>query len=135
MKRYYVCKMIEQPEGEFYPAIHVVVDPQTGLRAFTYTAAVPELPQGASCLVLAAGKDHRLAANVQGIDPLPDYALDVKVSSMHVPTKMAALARLQAHGVNVSALSNADGYRDLIRATGRTFDPGFHEDKFDVSDD
>lgn len=141
MKRYYVCKIIGdgiEPETAFRPAIHDIIDPQSGLRAFDYSAAIATDAQGQPvsnwCLVIAAGRDHRLVANHPDIDALPEYPLDAKISAMHTPTKNQAMAKLQARGINVAKFANADGYRDLIRSIGREHDENFHEDKFDVSD-
>lgn len=141
MKRYYVCKVIGdglEPETAFRPAIADIVDPKTGQPAFSYSVVIGNDAAGRPtkdwCLVLAAGKDHRLVAGSPDIDALPDYPLDAKMSAMHAPTRSAAVAKLQARGIDTSRFANADGYRELVRALGQDQDPSFHEDKFDVSD-
>lgn len=141
MKRYYVCKIIGdgiEPETAFRPAIHDIIDPSTGMRAFDYSAAIVTDENGQPvsdwCLVIAAGRDHKLAANNPDIDQLPDYPLDAKIAAMHTPAKNQAMARLQSRGINTGKFANADGYRDLIRGLGKEHDANFSEDSFDVSD-
>ncbi|MCC6530922.1 MAG: hypothetical protein IT531_00095 [Burkholderiales bacterium] len=142
MKRYAICKIIgdgQEPETAYRPAIHDIIDPRSGLRAFAYVTAIASNPDGTPvhdwCIVLASGKNFALAAGNPDIDLLPDYPLDVKVSAMATPTKTAAFGRLMARSIDVSDLSSADGYRDLIRALGRKQDAAFHEDAFDIADD
>jgi len=139
MKRYYVCDIIgdgQSPETAYRPAIADIVDPQTHLRAFEISVESKVNPDGTPalpwCLVIAAGQNHALADGVQGIDGLPDYPLDVRLSAMHTPTKLAAFARLSARGVDTTSLSNADGYRDVVRTLGRLHNSIFDEDAFDV---
>lgn len=141
MKRYYVCKIIGDGQSiatAYRPAINDIVDPATGLKAFITSAIIqtdangqPVLPW---CLVIASGQRHALAAAHPDIDPLPDYPLDVKVSAMNTLTRNRALQKMQARGIDVSDLSQADGFRDMIRSLGRKHEPTFSEDDFDVQD-
>lgn len=141
-KAYYVCKIIgdgQSPETAFRPAIQDVIDPKTHLKAFNTSHVIAINPATGQpvkpwCLVIAAGPDHSLVRNHPDIDAMPDYGLDVKISSMHTPTKNGMTAKLNARGIDTSALGNADGYRDLIRGLGRQHDAAFDEKAFDVSE-
>lgn len=138
MKRYYVCKVIGDGsyESPYRAAIADVVDPSTHLLAFTIAATIKSNPDGTPalpwCLVIAAGKNHALVNSNADIDPLPDYPLDVKLSAMNTATKLAAFNKMAARGINTNALSNADGYRDLIRGLGQQHEASFSEDNFDA---
>lgn len=140
MKRYYVCRVLGDGtySNPYRPAIADTIDPKTGIKAFAMALVMatnqdgsPKLPR---CLVIAAGQDHALVRNHADIDALPDYPLDVKVSAMNAATKAAAFARLQARGIDVSNLGQADGFRDFIRELGRQHEPTFSEDSFDVQE-
>lgn len=133
MKRYYVCDIIGtgDPEDAFRPAVadlglsyvaEIKSDPVTG---------VPVLPWA---LVRVATNNHAPLINTPGVDALPDYPLDGKVSSIHTATKNAMLARLQSRGIDTSFVGAADGFRDVVRGLGLMLNATFSEDSFDVSE-
>lgn len=131
MKRYYLSTIVMGADGQIKPAaaltgLNWVVayppdDPATGLP-----------PVGGHCLVLLSGDNHAAALADARNDALPDFPLDAKVTAMKTSTKAAARAVLQRRGFDASALDNADGYRDVIRAVGKSLDQGFDENNFDV---
>lgn len=146
MKRYAVCKIIGDgltPETAFRPAISDVTDPQTGFAAYNITSIIGNYPAGHPqagqpthdwCLVLASGDDFKLVEGNADIDLLPEVDLDVKVSAMHVPTKVEMGEKLVARGIDTSFVGNADGFREVIRQLGELQDATFDEKKFDVAE-
>lgn len=137
MSRFCVCKVIGDglsPETAFRPAIDDVIDPVTGFRAFNTSVTLAVDPKTGQplndwCLVHAAG-NFKLVADNADIDLLPDVALDVKVSEM--PTKLEMGSKLQAREIDTAFISNADGFRDVIRDLGKLHDANFDEKNFDV---
>jgi len=141
MKRYYVCKIIGDGsyESPYRAAIADIVDQKTKLRAFTFAATIKSDPATGKpvlpwCLVIAAGADHSLVQGNPDIDPMPDFPLDAKLAAMDTDTKIATLDKLSARTIDTTTLSNADGYRDLIRSLGQKHVATFDENKFDVVD-
>ena len=86
-------------------------------------------------LVLVASRDHAAVRNAPGVDSLPDFPLDGKVSSINTVTKNAMLARLTARKISRTFIDNTDGYREVIRGIGRQLEPDFDENKFDIADE
>ncbi|HBA72214.1 MAG TPA: hypothetical protein DCZ63_08520 [Geobacter sp.] len=137
MKRYYLAE-IEEYEWEpgaigyrcrasAYPGLlfdggEILTDPVTGK------------PTNRFALVLVKAKDHALLINDPKMNPLPMVDLDVKMSSVHTPTKNALIATLKRLGLATEFISNTDGYREVIRALGRVNNPDFDENKFDVNE-
>lgn len=137
MKRYYLAE-IEQFEFEpgitgyrcraySYPDLmfeggEVLTDPTTGI------------PINKFALVLVKSRDHARLVNDPKMHPLPDVALDMKVSSIHTPTKNKMIADLQALGIATSFIGGTDGYREVIKAIGKINNPAFDENKFDVNE-
>lgn len=139
-KNYYICTIVGDGtyQNPYRPVIADITDPATGFQAFSFTAEYASNPDGSPThpwgIVIASGKKHGLARNVPGIDPLPVYPLDVKMSAMNAATQADLGARLQARGVNTSFIGAADGFRDVIRGLGRLHRADFDENNFDVSD-
>jgi hypothetical protein len=132
VKRYYLSEIVQDASGVIAPAAaesglnYVVLyppdDPATGLP-----------PIGGRCLVLVSGANHAAALADARNDALPDFPLDAKVSALKTSTRVAARQALQRRGFDVSAIDNADGFRDVIRAVGRQLDAHFDENNFDVA--
>lgn len=137
VKRYYLAE-IEQFEFEpgmtgyrcrasaytdlLFEGGEILTDPATGIPVHKFA------------LVLVKSRDHaRIIADPKMI-PLPDVALDVKVSSIHTPTKNAMIAKLKALGVDTSWIATTDGYREVIRGIGKINNPAFDENNFDVNE-
>lgn len=141
-KRFYVCRIIGDGtpfggSGPYRAAIEDVVDPQTGFQAFSLNTIISSDPNTGEpllpwCLVIADGARHSLVNGNPDIDPLPVFALDAKVSSMHTPTRNAMGAAMQARGINTAFVGTADGYRDVINGLGRLHNPTFDVADFDV---
>ena len=84
------------------------------------------------CLVLVATQNHGQLTADQTINALPDFPLDGKVSAIQTSVKNTMLAKLQARGIDTSFINGTDGYREVIRGIGRTIEPAFDENNFDV---
>lgn len=143
MKRYYVCKVygngdLDAPNtpttGAYRPALADIIDPATGMKAFGFTAQISP-GQHPWCLVIAGGNKHGLVNNHPDIDPLPAYAMDVRLSAMHTPTKVMMMNKLSARGIDTGQFANADGFRDIVRALGKAHGAAFNEDDFDTTDE
>lgn len=133
MKRYYICDILGtgDPEDPFRAAVaelgvnyvaEIKSDPVTGL------------PLAPWALVCVATKNHSPLLNRPGLDAMPDFPLDGKVSAIQTATKNAMLERMQARGIDISFVGNADGFRDVIRGVGRLLNDNFNENNFDVSE-
>ena len=94
--------------------------PDTGKPVFTWT------------LVLVNTVNHGKLLADNSIDAMPDFPLDGKVSAINTATKNAMISKLQARGIDTAFVSNADGYRDVIRGIGQKLEPSFNENNFDV---
>ena len=137
MKRYYLAE-IEQYEFEpgamayrcrasayndlIFEGGEILTDPSTGI------------PVNKFALVLVKTRDHARIINDPLMHPLPQVDLDVKVSSIHTATKNAMVAKLKKLGVDTAYIQTTDGYREVIRGLGRTNNPDFDENKFDVNE-
>lgn len=140
MKRYYICDIygngdIDVPNspttGPYRPAVADL--------GVSWVGAIPTGPDGRPtktwALVLVASRDHAVVRNAPGVDSLPDFPLDGKVSSINTVTKNAMLARLTARGISRTFIDSTDGYREVIRGIGRQLEPDFDENKFDIADE
>lgn len=132
MKRYYISPIIGTGDetDPFRPKIadygvpwvgSIPSDPITGRPVHSWT------------LVRVNAQNHGAILADQTIDALPDFPLDGKVSAINTATKNAMLSELQARGIDTAFISNADGYRDVIRGIGQKLEPTFSENNFDVS--
>ncbi|HEU4753964.1 MAG TPA: hypothetical protein VFU47_12720 [Armatimonadota bacterium] len=134
-KRYYLCPIVGgtswndpyRPLLSGQPGVTGTVsvienDPATGKPLFDW------------CLCLVASQNHALLRGLPGVDPLPDFPLDGKVSAINNATRSQMLTRLQARGLDTSFVQNADGYREVVRGIGRHLSPNFDENAFDVAD-
>lgn len=132
MKRYYICDVIgDNLEEAVRPIIanykvnwvaEIKTDPTTGLAAIPWA------------IVKVATNNHNILRNQPGIDPLPDFPLDGKVSAIQTATKNDMISRLVNRGIDTTFITNSDGYRDILRHLGRLLSTNFHEDAFDISE-
>lgn len=138
-KRYYICDVLPPDAGkEYYRA---AVDDIPGVDA---SAIIPTHPAGPPhhgapiyswCLAIVATKDHAAVRAHPGVDPLPDFPLDGKVSAINQATKGLMKAALVRRGLNADALVDAkDGFREVIRGIGKAVEPAFDENRFDITD-
>lgn len=137
MKRYYLAE-IEQFEFESgsmayrcrasaYPDLifeggEIYTDPVTGI------------PTNKFALVLVKSRDHAKLVNDPKMAAMPDVSLDMKVSSIHTPTKNKMINDLKRLGIDTSFIQTTDGYREVIRGIGKINNPDFDENKFDVNE-
>lgn len=134
--RYSVCAILGdgQPPDGYYAAIRGVVDPVSGFQAYPTIQEIGFNPDGSLlfpwALAASSGETWALVSGNADITLLPDYPLDAAVSAMHLPTRNALGAALQARGIDVSVLGIADGYRDVINYLGRLHNPAFSVDNF-----
>lgn len=140
MKRYYICKVIGDgltPESSLRSPIENVIDPITGAKAFGSVSVIATDPITGQpvhpwTLTVAVGQKHGLLSNHPDVDPLPDYPFDAKLSAMHLPTKTQMIEKMQLRGIDTGFITNADGFRDVIRTLGRRHVADFDENNFDV---
>jgi len=139
-KRYYLCGIVgdgSSPENAQRPAIRDDLGPGDSLEV-VYPPADPNTglyPPGSTCLVIVGKRNHAPLVAKQGVDALPDVALDVKLSAVHKPTRDAMKARILARGLAFDE-AGLDGYREVIRSLGRQISGSstWNENAFDVPD-
>lgn len=132
MKRYYLSTLIgtgaesdpyrpavDRP-GVSYSAIYPPQDPATGQYRGTW------------CLVIVEAANHLPLVADRRNDPCPDFPVDGRMTALAQARRDALRATLARRGIDVGNIDGYDGYRNVIRAIGRTLDPNFHEDNFDV---
>lgn len=137
-KRLYLCDIVGTGD-EFDPYRPAVAD-----LGVSWVGSIPTHPAGHPqhghpvhtwALVLVAAKDHAALRKLTGVDPLPDFPLDGKVSAINAATKGQMKAALVRRGLNADSLVDAkDGFREVVRGIGQALDPVFDENKFDVTD-
>jgi|SRR5687768_844253 len=137
-KRYYICDiigdgsdgMMTPTTGPFRPAIAdlgvawvgtIPSDPSTGRPLFNWT------------LVLVNTENHARLMGINGIDSLPDFPLDGKVSAINNVTKTNMINMLNRRGLSTDFVTGSDGYRDIIRELGKKLSAAFDENNFDIS--
>lgn len=129
-KRYYLCDIIGSgtEEDMFRPAVadHPV----------DWVGSIETGPDGrpihADTIVLVSTDDHSILRADRRIDPLPDFALDGKMSAINGVVKTAMTNAMKRRGFDVSGLTNTDGYRKALQQIGAQRSAGFDIDKFDV---
>lgn len=131
-KRYYLADIIGDgtETNPYRPAVadHGVAwvgvidsDPETGA------------PLHANTLVCVETENHaKLRADTR-IDPLPDFALDGKLTAINTAARNGMLKALTKRGFSTAAINNADGYRDALQQIGRQRGAVFDINNFDVS--
>ena len=137
-KRYYLSNIVGTGD-ESDPYRPAVAD-----LGVNWVGSIPTHPEGHPdygkpvhtwALVMVAAKDHAAVRTHPGVDSLPDFPLDGKVSAINQATKGLMKAALVRRGLDADALVDAkDGFRDVIRGIGRALEPVFDENRFDVSD-
>lgn len=140
--RYAVCKILGdgQPPDGYYAAIRDVLVPGEGIQAFKFVPFLGLDPQTGNpvtpwCFVVAEpvpGADWGLVRNNADIDLLPEYPLDAAVTAMHLPTRAAMAAAMQARSIDTDFIGGADGFRDVVNHLGRIQEPAFEADDVDL---
>lgn len=131
-KRYYLAEIIGDgsESNPYRPAVAeynvawvgaIDSDPDTGK------------PLHSNTIVLVETDNHaRLRADSR-IDPLPDFALDGKMTAINTAARKGMLTALTKRGFSTAATNNADGYRDALQQIGRQRSAVFDINNFDVS--
>lgn len=143
MKRYYLSKIFQDVTGEYglagawmhklqtypdreYLGGEIAVDSQTGQ------------PTEKALLCLVAGKHHAALAADPDLIPMPDVPRDMKVASIHTPTKLKAKGDIKKLGFTQQEVDdvwdNADGMRDVLNHYGKRNNPAFDVNDFDLTD-
>lgn len=128
-KRYYICPIVWDEKAEtpaFRPLLALIVDPNTGKRAFSSVQivdprSVKGVPVDGWCLALADG-NHDLAVGIEGVKPIAADTLDAVIAKDD-----AARAIADTTGIDLSKVTNR---RDLIVALGNLQQPNFDAEKF-----
>lgn len=135
MRRYYISTVIGDgfsPLTSYRPKLADVPGVNYSCEIKTDPATGNPLLPWALCIV--TGNRHGQIISDADNTPLPDVALDMKMSSMHTPTKTKFKNDCAKIGLPASFVDNTDGYRDAIRGIGRLLNPVFDENYFDVSE-
>lgn len=139
VKRYYICDIIGDGNGDAMPS------PTTGSfrpaiadLGVSWVGSIPSDPVTGHplhkwALVLVNTDNHARLIATPGVDALPDFPLDGKVNAINNMTRSRMDNALSKRGINSAFISNSDGYRDVIRGLGRTLEPSFDENNFDVA--
>lgn len=139
--RYAICRILGdgQPPKGYYLAIEDVLIPGEGIQAFNInrrfdigSVADGTLTWGLAAVELVPGATWRLLDGNQDVDLLPEYPVDAAVSAMHLPTRQAMTARMQARGIDTAFIGGADGFRDILSHLGLLHDSTFSVDEFVV---
>lgn len=132
MKRYYLSPIIGDgsESDSFRPKI---ADYGVSWVGVIPSDPVTGRPLHEFALVLVEAVNHAAILADTTIDALPDFPLDGKVSAINTATKNRMISTLERRGIDTSFVSNADGYRDMIRGIGKGLDLNFDENHFDVT--
>jgi len=131
-RRYFISDLVPDPEeeGAYLPELALRLGPTE--RTFACEYPQQDTTTGAflfdKCLVVIDRSDAESLAGPASRLP-PEISLDLKLSSIHNPTKNDAILMLRAAGFPVTA-QDADGWRVVIRQVGRRLNPNFDESKF-----
>ena len=90
-------------------------------------------PLYTDCVTLVDTVNHGALRSDPRIDPLPDFPLDGKLSSINASTKSSMDAALSRRGFNLTGINSSDGYRDVLQKIGQQRSAAFDIDKFDVN--
>lgn len=132
MKRYYLSNIVGTGD-DMDPYRPKVADHGVSWVGVIPSDPVTGKPVSTWALVLVEAINHAALLADGAIDALPVFPLDGKVSAIQTATKNAMVSDLQARGIDTAFIGNADGYRDVIRGIGRTLEPAFDENHFDVA--
>lgn len=131
-KQYYICDIIGTGD-EFDPYRPAVADLDV-----SWSGSIPTGTDGKPlhtwALVIVATANHAAVRAHKGVNSLPDFPLDGKVSAINVATKAAMAAAFTKRGIPTNIIDGKDGYREVIRAVGQRLEQSFDENAFDISD-
>ena len=102
------------------------------------TSVTPAVPKHPASLVLIGSKDHVKLRTDPDLVLLPHVVPDMKISAIHTPTRLAAIAAIKGLGFSEqevdTVFSGADGFRDVLNHFGRKNNATFDVDNFDLDD-
>lgn len=124
MRKYYVCDVIGDGT-ELNPYRAKISD-----LAVNHVSVMNAAKTWAMCRV--AGINLELLDMTPGIDAMPDFPLDSKMTSMGNAAKNNMNAKLNAR--SITQPTSPDAYREVIRHVGQQANANFNEDNFDVSE-
>ncbi len=132
-KRYYLCDIIgDGSEDEPYR-------PKVADYGVKWSGGIEVGPDGkplhSDILVIVSTNNHSVLRGVPGIDPLPDFALDGKMSAINNVVKKQMINALRRRGIDDSGIGNTDGYREAMQQIGKQRSATFDIDKLDVRED
>jgi len=140
-KAIYLCRVLGDGtiDNPYRTAIRDVVDPQTGLLAFSVQDVIGQNPDGTLvatwALAIAAGGRHSLTVGNPDIDRLVDPALlSAKLNTLGAGERGQMFGRITARGVDVSAFDLTRSYRELVQDMIHTHQPAFDVLDFDVEE-
>ena len=137
-KRYYLSNIIgdgtdSDPTPTTGPFRVAIADLGVSFVAQIPTDPVTGRPTKTWALALVNTDNHARLINTPGVDALPDFPLDGKVSAVNNITKTKMLASMTRRGIDKGFVDGTDGYRDVIRGIGKQVDQSFDENNFDVN--
>lgn len=144
VKLLYICKIIGDGltiATAFRPALHDVIDPRTGFRAFTYTTVEFKRGDDGSltypwCLTHAAGPNHALLDGNPDVDALP-FTLDAASASFDsvasTPARLDIGQKMLDRGIDTSFIRGDTEVGDIVNTLGRLHDETFNAKNFDVA--
>lgn len=130
-KRYYVAEIIG--DGSMDNPYRPAVEDYGVAWAGAIETDVAGKPIHRDCLVLVSTDNHAQLRADSRIDAMPDFALDGKMSAINNVVKTAMINALRRRGIDVSGLTNTDGYREALQQIGMQRSAAFDIDKLDVS--
>ena len=131
-KRYYISPIIGDG-SEFNPYRPKIADHNVPWVGNIPSDPVNGAPLFAWSLVLVNPPTHAALLTDSTLDALPEFPLDGKVSSIQTATKNAMIAKLKARSIDTGFIAGTDGYREVIRGIGKTLEPAFDENNFDIN--
>lgn len=142
MKKYYLSKIKAVQEGNETFYRHRLQDIDyvdvEYLGGEIKVDQVTGIPTEKALLVLVGGVDHKRFQDDPELVPIPDVALDVKVSATKTLTKLDFKSKAKGLGLanaDVDGIvDNADGWRDVVNALGQKNNAAFDCNNFDLDD-
>lgn len=130
-KRYYLCDIVGDgsEDNPFRPA---VADYNVSYVMACDSDATGR-PIHADAMVLVNAEDHAQLRGKPGIDPMPDFALDGKMSAINNVVRTQMINALRRRGIDDSGIGNTDGYREALAQIGMQRAAAFNIDSFDVN--
>lgn len=90
-------------------------------------------PKYLDCLVLVSTLNHAQLLNKPGINPLPDFPGDGKLSGINNGVRNAMNAMLTSRNFDIAGLLNTDGYKEALQKIGIQRSAVFDIDNFDIA--